>query len=59
MDYLCLHLKGRSDLEDILDYQIKEILCPLNMNFQKTFIKTFNADQHSKTDYFRGKTLYE
>lgn len=62
MEYLGFHVKGNIEIEDIGDHEIKEILCPLDMNFQKTLGGTgngFRQDAKTKTDYFRTKNSFK
>lgn len=69
MNYLTFHVRGSCDLEDLDDHQIKEILYPLDMNYQKTFynmnstINGYNGqtnnDMKNKTDYFKTKAALD
>lgn len=68
MNYLTFHIRGSCDLEDLDDYQIKEILYPLDMNYQKTFYNAtltqgfsgqMNNDMKNRTDYFKTKAALE
>lgn len=69
MKYLTFHVRGSCDLEDLDDHQIKEILYPLDMNYQKTFynmnstINGYNGqtnnDMKNKTDYFKTKAALD
>jgi len=48
-------------LEDINDQQIKELICPIDMNFKKTFYKTQSqklseGNAYNQTSYNRTKT---
>ena len=69
MNYLTFHVKGSCDLEDLDDHQIKEILYPLDMNYQKTFYSMtstqvmyggqMNNDMKNRTDYFKTKAALD
>lgn len=69
MNYLAFHVRGSCDLEDLDDRQIKEILYPLDMNYQKTFYNTMTAqgfsgqtnknDMKNRTDYFKTKAALD
>ncbi len=69
MKYLTFHVRGSCDLEDLDDHQIKEILYPLDMNYQKTFYNMnstisgsngqINNDMKNRTDYFKTKAALD
>ena len=56
---MTFHVKGSCDLEDLGDQQIKEILYPIDMNYQKTSYNTTATngfgDVKNRTDYFKTK----
>jgi hypothetical protein len=66
-DYLSYHVKSGNELEDFTDMDIKELICPLDMNFQKpitrqTFYQTScpretqNPFNQTQTVNFLSKT---
>lgn len=69
MNYLSFHVRRSCDLEDLDDHQIKEILYPLDMNYQKTLYNNTNAqgfssninnnDMKNRTDYFKTKATLD
>lgn len=68
MNYLTFHIRRSTDLEDLDDHEIKEILYPLDMNYQKTFYNATSTqgfggqmvtDMKNKTDYFKTKAALD
>ncbi len=62
MDYLGYHVRGNCcEIEDIQDHQVKEIIYPLDMNFQKNHTSMSNGFRNevkSKTEYFKTKSAF-
>lgn len=67
MKYLTYHVKGSCDLEDLDDHEIKEILYPIDMNYQKTLYgmsgtqgySNQGVDMKNRTDYFKTQAALD